>query len=398
MSIFTIKTANMKKKIVIHYDEIALKGKNRKNFENQLVKNLNFKFSEYARAKLGWGRIFLEPKDDTALENIISDLALFPGISNYGLALSAEKDKDELCKATAELCKNISGSFRISAKRVDKSFAISSPDLEKELGACALSANKDLKVDLKNFEHEIRVEILHDEAIVFINKRGLGGLAVGSSGKSLALLSAGFDSPVASFLMAKRGAKIDAVHFHSYPKTSKDAIEATKELAKKLSNISLNLDLYLVPVLDVQKHIAMNSKERLRIILLRRFMTAFANILAEKIGALSLVTGESLGQVASQTMENILATNSASTLPILRPLIGMNKSEIIELSRKLGFYEYSSRPCDDTCSLFLPKNPETKAKLDELIEHEQNLQLEQFYPYLESKTEKISFKNGELKI
>ncbi len=363
-------------KAVVHYDEIAIKGKNRSFFEKALVRELNCKFKKEnltARAQNSWGRIYITDLGDD-IEKVRQILQRTPGVAYFGFAkeLNSYTELLDFAPKAAELVK--SSTFRVSAKRIDKSFSKKSFEIEREFASKMFESDPKLKVNLKDFEKELKIELLSKSKILFyVKEKSLGGLAVSSSGRAVLLLSAGFDSPVAGFLLQKRGVEIFPLHFHSAPKTGQEPIEATKELARILSKNQCKMQLALAPVLEVQKYIANNAPEKLRIVLLRRVFARIANKYAEKVGALALITGESVGQVASQTLENIFVINQASQMPILRPLSGMNKNEIIDIARKIGTYEISARPCEDTCSLFLPDNPETKAHLDEVLKVESNL-------------------------
>ncbi|MBU4141705.1 tRNA 4-thiouridine(8) synthase ThiI, partial [Patescibacteria group bacterium] len=251
-----------------------------------------------------------------------------------------------------------------------------------------------LKVKLKNPDINCFIEIVEGKALIYFEKiKGLGGLPVGTSGKVLSLISSGFDSPVAAWRLMKRGARVDFIHFHSYPRTSKASINNVKNLIKILNKYQFNSILYLAPLLDIQREIFAKCEERLRIILYRRFMFRIAEILAWKIGAGALVTGESLGQVASQTLENIGVANNAVSIPIFRPFIGADKIEIIDEAKKIGTYEFSSQPYEDCCSLFTPRHPATKARLGQVEFEESKLDSEKLIKEAIEKTEKVEIKN-----
>ncbi len=368
----------MQYKIVVHYDEIALKGGNRCLFEEALVRNLNRFLSAHGyavRALNSWGRIFIPVVDLSVAKDICEGLKIFPGVSNFGIAISIPKDEPDDELAEFFVPKLSDTVFRVSAKRVDKSYPFTSQETERAFAEKLFSINQNLSVSMKGFDTELQIEILHSEKLYYIKEKGIGGLPSGSSGSAVSLLSAGFDSPVASYLLQKRGARVFPIHFHAREKTGKDPEIAVKDIAQILSRFQGELSVALVSVLDIQKHIAENAKDKLRIVLLRRSFMRMASLYAEQTGALSLVTGDSLGQVASQTMENIYAVDEASVLPVFRPLIGLNKSEIIDISRFIATHDISARPCEDTCAMFVPKNPETKAKLKEVIAEENKLNL-----------------------
>jgi thiamine biosynthesis protein ThiI len=373
--------------VIVHYDEIALKGKNRADFERQLVRNLNDMLKARAlplRARNARGRIFIERREEGGAmpenwrDTLRAALSLFPGVAYFGFTEVAEKTMEALEALAPVFAERVTGrTFRVTARRADKRFALTSTEIERAFAAAIFRAAPDgsLRAAMRGFEREVQVEVLEEAIVAYVKEPGIGGLAVGSSGRAVPLLSAGFDSPVATFLMMKRGVKAHPVHFHSMPLVSDESLEAAKDLARRLSDIQGRLTLALVPVLPIQEHIREHAPERLRIVLLRRSFMRLACAYAREIGALALITGESVGQVASQTLENMRAIDAAATLPVLRPLCGMNKREIIDLARMIGTERTSARPCDDTCSLFLPRRPETKAKLDAVLAAEERLAL-----------------------
>ncbi len=362
----------MNKKIVIHYDEIALKGANRRIFENALVSNLRraLRKGELAgKVVNSFGRIFIVDFDQDSERRIENILKKTPGLVYFGLAFANKRDVDELLKPdmVRYFVERVgSESFRVSARRHDKSFYLTSQEVERMFADKMFETNPNLTVSLKNFVHEVKIEILHDEILIYIKQSGVGGLPVGSSGNTVLMLSAGFDSPVAGFMMMKRGAKIYPIHFHASEKTGREAAEAVKDISHVLSNYQVDLSLSLVNVLDIQKYIAANVKEKNRIIHLRRSFARMSAKYAATLNVKALVSGDSLGQVASQTLENISATSQSVGMPILRPLIGFNKNEIIKLAQKIGTADISARDCEDTCALFVPKKPQTKAKMEEI--------------------------------
>ncbi len=366
-------------KYLIHYDEIGLKGKNRLFFERKLITNIEKKLQHYginAKLRRVWGRIFLEYSQPDDAEMIRKILKKTPGVASFGKAYQSEKTEDFVFTFLDELIPVFSGkSFRVSARRIDKNFPMTSHEIERELGAYVLERAKTARVSLKFFDLELILEVLDDEIIAYVKEKGLGGLPVGASGRAVSLISAGFDSPIASYMLLKRGVQVFPIHFHSLPKTSQRSVDTVRELTELISAYAPRMQLALVPVLKIQKHIAKYAPEKLRILLLRRSMMRMANKYAKRKKALALITGESVGQVASQTLENLLVIGDASELPVLRPLSGSHKNEIIDIARKIGSYELSARDCEDTCSLFLPKKPETRGKLFEVLAVEEKLNL-----------------------
>ncbi|WP_038035598.1 tRNA uracil 4-sulfurtransferase ThiI [Thermopetrobacter sp. TC1] len=372
-------------RLIVHYDEIALKRGRRRQFEEQLIANLNAWARARAlplRARNAWGRIFLDEIGEgltaEAEETVRKDLALFPGVSTFGFVHTTNKDMDSLLTLAPRMADLVAGgTFRVTARRTDKRFPLKSFEIERAFAAAMFrTRGEKLKAAMKGFDREVIIEVLDRHIAVYVKERGIGGLAVGSSGRAVALLSAGFDSPVATFLMMKRGVRILPLHFHSAPQTSDEPIEAAKDLASRLSDFQGRLNLALCPVLPIQLHLEERAPEALRVVLLRRSFMRIACRYAARVKARALITGESVGQVASQTLENMAAIDAAATLPVLRPLAGFNKREIIDLAARIGTEEISARPCEDTCSLFVPRHPETRARLDKVLEAEAKLDLE----------------------
>ncbi len=370
------KNNNFPQGAVVNYDEIALKGRNRHVFEEKLVSNINFAFKNAdlsLRARNSRGRIFVDKTGEFDVTQAERILAFVPGISGFGFYAKYDSLEDLYKNAPCMFAQEIKGTFRVTAKRTDKTFERKSNELEREFAEKLFELNPNLQAKMKDFDQELMVEVLHEGIFVYFKKKGIGGLPSGVSGKAVLLMSAGFDSPVAGFMMQKRGIEIYPLHFHSMPKTGPEPTEAVKELACKLSVFQGRLTLCLVPVLELQRYIALNGPEKLRIVLLRRAFMRIASRYARELGALAIITGESVGQVASQTLENIFATNDEAEFPVLRPLCGLNKNEIITLASKIGTAKISGRPCEDTCSLFLPERPETKAKMPEILKAEAEL-------------------------
>ena len=409
----------MKQGFLIHYGEIGLKGKNRPFFEKKLVQNVNSALADLKQQnrvrplKRLYGRLFLEipaeeinnnfrrsefisesdeeskkilkqVQDDKSNETISLEsqiknrLRKVFGIANFSEAFLVDRDPHTLKHAVWNTVQRQQpfSTFRIRASRADKSFPLTSRDVEFQIGGFVKAKSK-AKVNLERAELTCFIEILSKEALFYFNKiSGPGGLPVSTAGKAVALLSGGIDSPAAAWRIARRGAKNIFVHFHSYPQTDKASQENVRDLVRKLTEWQLSSKLYLVPLLNIQKKIVARCPTKLRVVLYRRTMLRIAEKIARKEKSKALVTGESLGQVASQTLENIDAINRVTTLPVLRPLIGMDKEEIINLAKKISTYEISIRPYEDCCSLFVPEHPETKAKLAEVEEAEKKLDIE----------------------
>ena len=367
---------SMKQIAIAHYDEIALKGKNRSHFEQILVQNLEYKLPESVQVKNAWGRILLSQKEgvfsDAHKRAVTEVLQTTPGVAVYGIGFLTPRQGltvervGELALAVAK--EQDFETFRVTAKRIDKTFAKKSNEIEREVGEIVFETyKKEKRVQLKNPDCEIMIEILHNVVVCYAKEIGVSGLPVGSSGKAVALLSGGFDSPVATLKITKRGVRPVCVHFHGLPKTSPASVEKVRDIARVIARYAGHTTLVLVPIVPAMEAIAIEGKQtKLRLILLRRFMNKVAEKIAYDYGAKALITGESVGQVASQTLENIGATADAISLPILRPLCGMNKKEIIDEARVIGTHDISVRPHEDTCSMFVPKSPETRADIEEV--------------------------------
>lgn len=363
----------MKKCVVCHYGEIALKGKNRYFFIKQLVSNIKEFFPD-GKILSPYGRIvlFTEDKD---VENKVKRI---PGIEYFFIAETIPSSIEKIKEKVTSLFKEKDfDTFRITTKRSDKSFPLSSPEVSSILGE-AVTKTSNKKVNLSSPEITCFLEITPEETYVYFEKiRGVGGIPVSSSGKAVSLISGGIDSPVASFFMMRRGLKNIFLHFHAYPSTSKQSICKVERIVKKLSLFQGPSILYLVPFDEIQKEIMLNCKESLRVLLYRRFMMRIAEHLAKEEKAGAIVTGESLGQVASQTVENITVTGDVVNIPVFRPLIGKNKEEITKEAEKIDTYKISILPEEDCCVRFLPKNPETKAKIKEITKEESFLRKEE---------------------
>ncbi len=359
----------MRKCAVCHYGEIALKGKNRKYFERKLVSNIR-EIVEGSKVLSPRGRIVVFSDS----ENLEEKISKIPGIDYFFLpTVISSSDKEIREKAVFLIKEKKFNTFRVTVKRSDKSFPISSMELSSIVGG-EIVKETGKKVNLSSPDITCFIEINEKETYIYFDKiKGLGGLPVGSSGKAVSLISGGIDSPVASFLMMKRGLKNVFVHFHAYPSTSKESISKVEKLVKTLSAYQGESVLYLVPFDEVQKEIMLNTKDKLRVLLYRRFMMRIVEKVGKKEGAKAIVTGESLGQVASQTIENIFITGSVVTFPVFRPLIGYNKEEIVTEAKKIDTYSTSILPEEDCCVRFLPKNPETVGKIREIEEEEKAL-------------------------
>lgn len=367
----------MDKVVIIRIGEIYLKGKNRCFFENTLIRNIKEKL-EGVDCKLFFGRNRYVVSDYAQADEakIVALLKTVFGINSLSCGYRANSDYG----AILELAKIIvpkSGSFRVSANRADKTFPLDSMQLSRELGGDLLDACDGLSVDLHKPDFTVYVDIRENGyTYVFGDKTaGAGGMPVGTAGRGLLLLSGGIDSPVAGYMMAKRGLTLSALHFHSYPYTSENAQEKVKELAKIMQNYCGKINLIFAPFTKIQETIHKCCDDNYLITIMRRFMMTIAERVAKKFSCDCIINGESLGQVASQTVQSITVTNAMiKELPVMRPLIGMDKQEILEISNKIGTYETSILPYEDCCTVFLPKNPVTKPQIERCIAEEKKIE------------------------
>jgi thiamine biosynthesis protein ThiI len=353
------------KSLVVHYQEIALKGKNRPWFITKLVHNLRTAVKglrvREVRALMGRIEIVLDPDGD--YEAVRDRVANVFGVANFARAGRTPLDIDRMTEAIlGDLGPDDPQSFRVSARRADKRFPMTSPQIEREVGG-RIKAARGWHVDLSNPELTVHVEALTGEAFYYFGKeRGAGGLPVGASGKVACLLSGGIDSPVAAWRMMRRGCRVLFIHYHSYPILSRASQEKARELARLLTTFQFRSRLLLVPFGELQQRVVLSVAPPLRVVIYRRLMMRIAQELARANRAQALVTGDVVGQVASQTLENITAINDVVTMPVLRPLIAMDKDEITAQAQRLGTYPISIIPDQDCCTLFTPRHPVTKAR------------------------------------
>ena len=358
----------MRRCFVCHYHEIALKKKNRGFFERKLIANIEKALSSlpYRPVRLWSRRVVVELKQDSPVSEIRERLGHVFGLANYASAWIVSSALEDLQTASWELIQNREyESFKVSAKRSDKRYPLTTPEIGRQLGGF-LQERSNKRVQLKDPDLTCYVQILGEEALLHFEKlRGPGGLPVSTSGKVVVLISGGIDSPVAAYKIMKRGCRPLFVHFHSHPHTSLDAQDKVTELVEHLCRYQPTARLYMVPFAPAQRSIVAHTPERTRVILYRRMMVRIANRIAAREKAKALVTGDSVGQVSSQTLDNIRVVSAVSQLPILRPLIGDDKEEIIAVARKIGTFGISIGADDDCCSMFVPKHPETRATLEQ---------------------------------
>ena len=370
----------MKKVIIIRYSEIFLKGKNKGFFERAFENNLKRALSSFeCELVKQCGRYTVRGFAEDDIEDIIAKLKKVFGLHTLSVAYETNSDMESIFEA-AKLVMRPNGTFKVESHRGDKKYPLTSVEISKKLGGMLLDYAKGaLSVDVHKPSFSVRVDIReHGKALVFGEFiQGAGGMPVGTAGKGVLLLSGGIDSPVAGYMMAKRGLNVDCLHFHSYPYTNLQAKEKVVDLARILSEYTCGTKLCTVSVTHIQEAIHEKCKPELMITLLRRFMYRIAERHAKRIGGQCLITGESLGQVASQTIEGITSSNSVvEELPVLRPLISFDKNEIIDISVKMNAYETSILPFEDCCTVFLPDFPAIRPKLADILREEAKLDVE----------------------
>lgn len=384
----------MNKVIVIRVCEIFLKGKNRSYFLSLLEKHIRNSLEEipHKLVKLQM-RYLIEGYDACDEEKILSLLLKISGIHTVSPGYSTETDYEKIKECALFLCKGKTGTFKAETNRADKTFPMQSVEVSRELGHDILSAYPDaLSVDVKSPELVLHVDIRESGVTLLYTDtlKGIGGMPVGSSGHGFLMLSGGIDSPVAGYMMAKRGMKLSCVHFHSYPYTGEAAREKVIKLAGIVAEYAGPMDVYVVGFTHIQEAIHEKCAEELMITLMRRFMMRITERIAAKNGGQAIVTGESLGQVASQTMESITSSNSVVTMPVFRPLIAFDKLETIEIANKIDTYETSILPYEDCCTVFLPKYPAIKPKMERILREENRLDVEGLIAEALTKVEKVS--------
>ena len=373
----------MKEIILIKNGELALKGLNRSTFEDILIKNIRKRIKplgefEYRKEQ---STVAVVPMDDYIDMDEVSDrISRVFGIAAYSRALQVEKDMDVILenapKYLAEQLKNAK-TFKVEGKRSDKKYPLKSPEISAEVGGAILSAFPHLRVDVKNPEIFVTIEIREKFAFIRGNQtKGAGGMPTGTAGKSSILISGGIDSPVAAYMMAKRGLVLNAIHFASPPYTSPQSEEKVHNLLRQVSRYSGNITLFTVGFTEIQEEIRDKCPEDLFTLIMRRFMMRIAQRIAEKEESKALITGESLGQVASQTLNALACTDAVVGMPVFRPLIGLDKDEIIKVSRKIDTFDISIEPYEDCCTVFTPKHPKTKPQISVLENAEKALDVE----------------------
>ena len=363
----------MQELLLVRYGEIFLKGLNRPYFIRALVRKIRYAMRGMgAEVHVHDGRILIRGFSD--LDECIHRVTRVFGVHSVTPAIEMPKeDFDAICDQAIDMVKDLRGTFKVNARRSDKRYPLNSPAINEEVGYRILKANPNLKVNVHSPDHLVNIEI-RDMAYLYAKViPAVGGMPVGTNGSATLLLSGGIDSPVAGWMIAKRGVQINAVHFHSYPYTSDRAKEKVLNLARKLSFSCCGIKVYVVPFTEIQMQIHEKCPEEYTTLIMRRYMMRIAEQIARKTESDALITGESIGQVASQTMKALGTTDAAADLPVFRPLIGFDKSEIIHIARKIGTLEISELPYEDCCTVFTPRHPATHPKMEKILEGEKHL-------------------------
>ena len=374
---------------IVRCGEVALKGMNKPYFERMLldrIKKLLKKF-DGVKAYRHEGLIFVRADKELnpgteGKQAILKEIGKVFGVASISPAMECESTMEDIGQTAVEYMMEAIEergvkTFKVNAKRADKNFPVKSPDISRQIGAAVLKGCKVLKVDVHNPDVKLFVDVRHDKSYVYQDKiPGFGGLPLGTNGKGMSLLSGGIDSPVATWMMAKRGMMIEAVHFHSFPYTSQRAREKVEELAALVATYCGRFRMHVINLLPIQEQIVQNCPEEETTILVRRFMMRIAEELAAGNGCSMLITGENLGQVASQTAEALVVTDASVKMPVKRPLIGLDKTDIMDLAKEIGTYDKSIEPYEDCCTVFLPKHPATKPKLERILVSESKLDCE----------------------
>lgn len=385
----------MKEIILLKYGEIALKGLNKQSFESVLLKNVRHRLRLLGRfeTRAAQSTIVVEPLEECDLDLVEERLSHVFGISTITRAAVAQKEMGDIARVALEYLADslpLVSTFKVEAKRSDKTFPLKTPQICEEIGGLLLERFDNLSVDLHNPEYRVVVEVRDFGAYVHgVAHKAAGGMPVGSSGMGMLMLSGGIDSPVAGYMMAKRGVQLCCIHFESPPYTSERAKLKVLTLADKMTEYCNTFEVHVVPFTRIQEEIKRGCKEEYFTVIMRRVMMMVANRVAKARGCGAIITGESLAQVASQTMQAIGCTDAASELPVLRPLIGMDKLEIVDIARKIDTFETSILPYEDCCTVFTPRHPKTRPVLEQIVREEEKLDLEPLIEEAISGTEKL---------
>ena len=369
---------------IVRCGEVALKGMNKPYFERMLAERIRKLLKKFDGVSVyrHEGLIFVRADNSLDKQAVIREISKVFGVASISPAVECESNMEAIGDAAVEYMMEAIRergvkTFKVEAKRADKNFPVKSPEIGRRIGAAVLKGCKVLKVDVHDPDCRLFVDVRHDQTYIYQDKiPGFGGLPLGTNGKGMTLLSGGIDSPVATWMMAKRGMLIEAVHFHSYPYTSERAREKVEELASLVATYCGRFRMHVINLLPIQEQIVQNCPEEETTILVRRFMMRIAERLARETECGMLITGENLGQVASQTAEALVVTDASVSMPVMRPLIGLDKVDIMDLAKEIGTYEKSIEPYEDCCTVFLPKHPVTKPKLERILASEAKLDCE----------------------
>ena len=370
--------------LIVRCGEVALKGMNKPYFERMLVDRIkkNLRAFDGVDVRRHEGLIFVRAEKNLDINAIIKEISKVFGVASISKAVEASSELNAIGDEAVRYMMNLIEergirTFKVEGQRADKTFPVKSPEIGRIIGAKVLVGCKVLKVDVHKPDVLLHVDVRSDRTYIYEGKiAGFGGLPLGTNGKGLTLLSGGIDSPVATWMMAKRGMLIEAVHFHSYPYTSQRAQEKVEDLARIVASYCGRFKMHVINLLPIQEQIVMNCPEEETTILVRRFMMRIAERIAKETGCMMLITGENLGQVASQTAEALVVTDASVSMPVMRPLIAMDKVDIMDKAQEIGTFETSIQPYEDCCTVFLPKHPTTKPKLERILESENKLDVE----------------------
>ncbi|MDD5926643.1 MAG: tRNA 4-thiouridine(8) synthase ThiI [Firmicutes bacterium] len=370
--------------LIVRCGEVALKGMNKPYFERMLVDRIkkNLRAFDGVDVRRHEGLIFVRAEKNLDINAIIKEISKVFGVASISKAVEASSELNAIGDEAVRYMMNLIEergirTFKVEGKRADKTFPVKSPEIGRIIGAKVLVGCKVLKVDVHKPDVLLHVDVRSDRTYIYEGKiAGFGGLPLGTNGKGLTLLSGGIDSPVATWMMAKRGMLIEAVHFHSYPYTSQRAQEKVEDLARIVASYCGRFKMHVINLLPIQEQIVMNCPEEETTILVRRFMMRIAERIAKETGCMMLITGENLGQVASQTAEALVVTDASVSMPVMRPLIAMDKVDIMDKAQEIGTFETSIQPYEDCCTVFLPKHPTTKPKLERILQSESKLDVE----------------------
>lgn len=389
--------------LIIRFGEIALKGQNKPYFEKVLLLKIRQKLDRLKdegeiTLKREQGLIILKADKSVSVDKVITELKKVFGIASISPALETKTDMEEIGKSAVAFVKDLKSkrqiaTFKVEGKRSDKTYPVKSPDISRIIGGVILKNVDNMKVDVHNPDLLLHINVRQGKAYIYEEMvKGFGGMPLGTNGKGMVLLSGGIDSPVALFMMAKRGMAVEAVHFHSFPYTSQRAEEKVMDLGKILADYTGKFKINIINLLPAQEEIMRNCPSDEMVVLSRRFMYRVAEKLARERECQFLVTGENLGQVASQTAESLTATDEAVSIPVLRPLIAFDKTEIIDKAREIGTFETSILPYEDCCTVFVPKHPVTKPKLSDILKSEEALDVEEIKKRLSASLKVVEIK------